>query len=286
VRRGASGSIRSPRRRITSERKPTESTVSSDSRQVSRRPDSIALTEVRSSHFPTCSSATTEILSQPRQPMTLALRIESNQHQRQSASREVSHKTRPSKVRAHTEASTPLRPSFASRIVQFVFRRGSDSPATETQHKSWSGPVATAGTTPASATLTRHASASILIPSPHCSSAASISRRSQPRDVLGRDSVADDDATCSDASWRQRQTHCVNCEQLFFTSMSALSNSAGRFCSLDCKTSFEYLNQLQQVLDGQAFLGMSRGSSSVGSWDSSARDQVEVEVYDSCCSGV
>lgn len=35
---------------------------------------------------------------------------------------------------------------------------------------------------------------------------------------------------------------------MFFTALSPLSCNAGRFCSLDCKTSFEYVSRLEEVL--------------------------------------
>jgi hypothetical protein len=155
---------------------------------------------------------------------------------------------------------TSLRQLFTSRMMKLL----SCAHQEEQKLKSWAGSATPAPTRDATISR-RQSSPSITITSSVTSSATLPSRRSRPRDVLGRDSVADDDATCSDASWRQRQTHCVNCEQLFFTSMSALSNSAGRFCSLDCKTSFEYMNQLRKALSEQDFVCTSTSSSSC-SW--------------------
>ncbi|KAF4035579.1 hypothetical protein GN244_ATG12395 [Phytophthora infestans] len=129
------------------------------------------------------------------------------------------------------------RPSFASRMFKLFFKQTS-SPD-EARPKSWSGepePEPTASIEP----LIRHASANVIIPRRHSSS----ERASRTRSI--REENGDDD-DC-DSSWRKRQTHCVNCECVFFTALSPLSCNAGRFCSLDCKTSFEYVSRLEEVL--------------------------------------
>ncbi|ETP44264.1 hypothetical protein F442_09124, partial [Phytophthora nicotianae P10297] len=82
-----------------------------------------------------------------------------------------------------------------------------------------------------------------------------------------RKHTADDSG--SEASWRKRQTRCMNCERLFFKSMSMLSNTEGRFCSLDCKANFEYLTQLQQTMNVE----MADSAASSGLFD-------EIEVKD------
>ncbi|ETI46428.1 hypothetical protein F442_09121 [Phytophthora nicotianae P10297] len=149
----------------------------------------------------------------------------------------------------------------------FKSRQSSD----ETRPKSWSGKpesVPTAATEP----FVRHASANVIVPSRYSSSEQPASRTRSIREETG-----DDDDDC-DSSWRKRQTHCVNCECLFFTALSSLSCDTGRFCSLDCKTSFEYVNHLEEVLAAHMRGGSDATSDSLGS--SSDEDDYEVEEFD------
>ncbi|OWY94272.1 hypothetical protein PHMEG_00036046 [Phytophthora megakarya] len=66
--------------------------------------------------------------------------------------------------------------------------------------------------------------------------------------------------TCDGASWRQRQSYCANCEELFFTSLSTLSSGQDRFCSLDCKSNFEYMMHLQDAMDEEMLVTNCIGS--------------------------
>ncbi|KAL3657570.1 hypothetical protein V7S43_017537 [Phytophthora oleae] len=163
-------------------------------------------------------------------------------------------------VVTNDEVSTGLHhatPSFAARIFQLIFKRKSSSD--DARPKSWSGKPKPSPTT-AKESLARHASAIIPIEfKPSVQSASTRTTRNEEH--------------C--ASWRQRQTHCVNCGRLFFTILSPLSSSAGQFCSLDCKTSFEYVNHLEEVL-AQHMLG--ERSESLGS--SSDDEDYEVEELD------
>ncbi|KAE9322183.1 hypothetical protein PF008_g17652 [Phytophthora fragariae] len=152
-----------------------------------------------------------------------------------------------SKTTAHrNEERIGSRPSFASRMVKLLFRRSS----ADQRAKSWPGreePVPVPVVAPTSAD--HQSSANIVIPSSLGSSAPAImlgSRRTQSMRALKHSAVR---VGCSEAEWRHRQAHCANCERLFFTSLSSLSSSAGRFCSLDCKANFEYVGLLQETMD-------------------------------------
>ncbi|KAF4138590.1 hypothetical protein GN958_ATG12238 [Phytophthora infestans] len=137
------------------------------------------------------------------------------------------------------------RPSFASRMIRLVFKRKQRSMDTE-RAKSWPGcaePVTELEPT----FVKSHPSATIAIPNSLTSSASSKVPTTFTSPHRVRQYAVDDSE--SEASWRQRQTHCANCERLFFKSMSSLSNAAGRFCSLDCKANFEYLTQLQETMN-------------------------------------
>lgn len=98
--------------------------------------------------------------------------------------------------------------------------------------------------------------------------------RTTARQPRGEESVGGD---CCDASWRQRQAHCTNCERLFFASGSGTASSPGRFCSLDCKTSFEYVNHLQEVLTERLSAPSSASSGSFEDGDSSS-DEADYEM--------
>ena len=135
--------------------------------------------------------------------------------------------------------------SLKSRMIRFICQR--TRRAQELRSKSWPGRVeavvlsvqATASC-PASTIIERQDGLSqSLTPS------ASPTSRQKRAEQIARRGSADADSTT--AEWRQRQTHCANCERLFFTSLSSLRNGAGRFCSLDCKTNLEYMHQLQKV---------------------------------------
>lgn len=135
--------------------------------------------------------------------------------------------------------------SLKSRMIRFICQR--TRRAQELRSKSWPGRVeavvlsvqATASC-PASTIIERQDGLSqSLTPS------ASPTSRQKRAERIARRGSADADSTT--AEWRQRQTHCANCERLFFTSLSSLRNGAGRFCSLDCKTNLEYMHQLQKV---------------------------------------
>ncbi|KAG7388581.1 hypothetical protein PHYPSEUDO_012218 [Phytophthora pseudosyringae] len=169
-------------------------------------------------------------------------------------------------------SATTRRPSFAARMFSLFFK-GRPSP-TGTRPKSWSGepkPTPTA----AKDTLVRRASTNVIIPSgsePSVRPAPGLTKHEQIREESGGDHEDK-----SDASWRQRQTHCVNCGRLFFISLSTLSCSAARFCSLDCKTTLEYVNHLEEVLAVHMLGGSSDCSDSLGS--SSDEGEYDVEEF-------
>lgn len=146
----------------------------------------------------------------------------------------------------YTEEDIVSRPSFASRMIRLVFKRRRRS--ADEQAKSWPG-CAKPAPLPVPTAARSQPSATIAIPTRLASSAPSKVPTAFTRPQQVRKHTMDD--CTSEASWRQRQTHCVNCERLFFKSMSMLSNAAGLFCSLDCQASFEYLSQLQSMLDTQ-----------------------------------
>ncbi|CAI5707869.1 unnamed protein product [Peronospora farinosa] len=131
-------------------------------------------------------------------------------------------------------------PSFASRMIQFIFHR--KRRITDQRSKSWSGrPVPT--------TSCHQASANIAISSGLCCSAPSAVRSSESVRAQRSQSQGAPDSGYNEARWRQLQSRCANCERLFFTSLSSLTGAAGRFCSLDCKANLEYMNQFQEVMD-------------------------------------
>ncbi|KAG3149096.1 hypothetical protein C6341_g17144 [Phytophthora cactorum] len=149
-------------------------------------------------------------------------------------------------------------------MFTLIFKGGRSS-SDEAQSKSWSGEleaVPTAATEP----LDRHASANVFIPSRYQPAA-------RTRKIC--EEIGDDDGDECNASWRKRQIHCVNCECLFFTALSPVSCSAGRFCTLDCKTSFEYVNYLEDVLTVHML-----GDSGVSLDSSSDEDDSEGEGFD------
>ncbi|KAG1689969.1 hypothetical protein DVH05_001799 [Phytophthora capsici] len=149
---------------------------------------------------------------------------------------------------------TPRRPSLAARIFQLIFKRAS-SPD-DTRPKSWSGEPKPSP----KESLTRHASA-----------IAPVDFKPSPQSKTTHTTRNED----HDKSWRELQTHCVNCGRLFFTILSPLNSTSGRFCSLDCKTSFEYVNHLGEVLAHHMLEG---NSESLGS--SSDDEDYEAEELD------
>ncbi|CEG41050.1 uncharacterized protein PHALS_11219 [Plasmopara halstedii] len=160
--------------------------------------------------------------------------------------------------------SVARRPSFVARMFKLIFKRGLFRD--ETRSKSWAGKPEPK---PAAEPLVRYASAHVIsIPyEPLMHSELKVRSCSEKN--------GDDDSDECDASWRQRQTHCINCEVLFFTSLSSLSCSAGRFCSLDCKTSFEYVHHLEHVLAVHTL------QKNIDSFDSSSdEDGLDVEEFD------
>ena len=78
----------------------------------------------------------------------------------------------------------------------------------------------------------------------------------------------------SDSDWRQRQTQCVNCGRLFFKSLSTLHPDTGRFCSLDCRSTFEYVDRLERLIAGHMLGG------SICSNSSSNEDDYAIEEHD------
>ncbi|KAJ8571905.1 hypothetical protein ON010_g4928 [Phytophthora cinnamomi] len=165
--------------------------------------------------------------------------------------------------RSESKAFLARRPSFASRTMEPIFSRR--RPTRESRTKSWSEPPSAA--TPVN--LVHHASASIIIPAGTSSSTLRCTQSQQTREeaVEGK---------YYDCNWQRRQTHCMNCGSLFFTSRSRLSSSPSRFCSLDCKTSFEYVTRLQEVLTEQ----MSAASPISGSLDDSSSSEGDYELED------
>lgn len=127
---------------------------------------------------------------------------------------------------------TEHRPCFAARMFTLLFKRRPS--ANENRPKSWSGQP---HSTPVE-TFVRHTSANSMV-----------SRVSESRASELASCNADGNNDNRDSSWRpQRQAHCVNCGRLFFVSLSMLSCSSTRFCSLDCKTTFEYVTHLEELL--------------------------------------
>lgn len=149
------------------------------------------------------------------------------------------------------------RPSFPARMFQLIFKRRSSTD--KTRPKSWSGQPESAS----AETLVCHTSANSIISSESRSSTSGLTTRD------------DDSEDKCDASWRQRQTHCVNCERLFFVSLSTLSCGTAGFCSLDCKTTFEYVNHLEEVLAVHML-----GASAASLDSSSDEDDYLVEEFD------
>ena len=151
-------------------------------------------------------------------------------------------------VMHRTQEAVALSTSFKSRMIRFIFHRGRR--ALDQRSKSWSGkvecvPKSAHGTAscPSSNNIELHNELGRCAPP-----ATPTSGQTQVKRIARRGSAEGD---FSRAQWRQRQTHCANCERLFFTPLSSLSNAAGRFCSLDCKTNLEYMHQLQKVMDTQ-----------------------------------
>jgi hypothetical protein len=119
------------------------------------------------------------------QAMTPAVRIQNNQ----SVCREFDAKGLSFSPQYHTKHCSTSRPSFASRVVQFIFRRKWVSPAATKRSKSWferPGLVASAPT-PTPAALLHHTSASILAPSrPGLAASSAVPVPSRTRDRCGR----------------------------------------------------------------------------------------------------
>ncbi|UIZ28538.1 hypothetical protein KXD40_009451 [Peronospora effusa] len=154
-------------------------------------------------------------------------------------------------------------PSFASRMIQFVFHR--KRRITDQRSKSWSGPQ---GSAPAC----HKASANIAIVRGLSCSAPSAVRSTESARVQRSQSQGAPDSGYNEAPWRQLQSRCANCERLFFTFLSPIVGAAGRFCSMDCKTNLEFLNQLQEVMDAQTW----KSSISTCGWT----DEDEIEDED------
>uniref|UniRef100_A0AAV1V9Y4 FLZ-type domain-containing protein n=1 Tax=Peronospora matthiolae TaxID=2874970 RepID=A0AAV1V9Y4_9STRA len=184
--------------------------------------------------------------------VTSAARIREDYHPKLMRRESVMHQTQ--------EAVTTST-SFKSRMIQFIFHRGRRAP--NQQPKSWSGKVEC---------ILRSAHGTASCPSSNdiesrnkpgrcVSSAPPTSGQTQVKRIARRGYAEGDSGR---AQWRQRQTHCANCEFLFFTSLSSLSNAAGRFCSLDCRTNLEYMHQLQDVMDTQQTWEGSTNSSESG----------------------
>ncbi|CAH0492898.1 unnamed protein product [Peronospora farinosa] len=166
--------------------------------------------------------------------MTLTSRIRSKHPK--SVCRQANKTTKNSRAQ-QVDASSP---SFASRMIQFIFHR--KRRIADQRSKSWSGrPVPT--------TSCHQASANIAISSGLRCSAPSAVRSSESVRVQRSQSQGAPDSGYNEARWRQLQSRCANCERLFFTSLSSLTGAAGRFCSLDCKANLEYMNQFQEVMD-------------------------------------
>ncbi|KAL3657569.1 hypothetical protein V7S43_017536 [Phytophthora oleae] len=136
------------------------------------------------------------------------------------------------------------RPSFASRVLGLVFKRGQQP--TEMQVKSWPGRHEPDRVVLPTASEPQF-SPNISIPNSLASSAPTTTPTVHARLQRVRMRTVDADGYSED-HWRQRQTYCANCERLFLKSMSSLSNTAGKFCSLDCKANFEYVTQLQNMV--------------------------------------
>ena len=152
--------------------------------------------------------------------------------------------------------------SMKSRMIRFIFQR--TRRAQELRSESWPGRVesvslpvqATASCPSITSVETQDGLGCSLIPS-----SSPTSRQKRGERIARRGSA---DVQSTTAEWRQRQTHCANCERLFFTSLSSLRNGAGRFCSLDCKTNLEYMHQLQKVTCTQTWVSSADCSVEVG----------------------
>ncbi|KAK1935475.1 hypothetical protein P3T76_010700 [Phytophthora citrophthora] len=154
-------------------------------------------------------------------------------------------------VNATKKTQDKTHPSFASRVLRLVFKRNQQP--TELQTKSWPGRHESDCEVVPTASK-RQFSPNISIPNSLTSSAPSVTSTApsvtstiHPRRQRVRMRSVDANEYGED-HWRQRQTYCVNCERLFLKSMSSLSSTAGRFCSLDCKANFEYVTQLQNMV--------------------------------------
>ena len=135
--------------------------------------------------------------------------------------------------------------SLKSRMIRFIFPR--TRRAQKLRSESWPGrvePVSLSVQASASCPDSTSIETQDGLGRSLTRSASPTSRQKRAERIARRGS-ADVDSTI--AEWRQRQTHCANCERLFFTSLSSLRNGADRFCSLDCKTNLEYMHRLQHV---------------------------------------
>ena len=151
-------------------------------------------------------------------------------------------------VMHRTQVAVAFSTSLKSRMIRFIFHKRRR--ALDQRSESWSGkgecvPRSAHGTAscPSSNGIKLHNELGRCAPP-----APTTSGQTQIKRIAWRGST---DGGSGRAKWRQRQTHCANCERLFFTSLSSLSNAAGRFCSLDCKTNLDYMHQLQKVMDTQ-----------------------------------
>ncbi|OWZ04995.1 hypothetical protein PHMEG_00023001 [Phytophthora megakarya] len=147
------------------------------------------------------------------------------------------------------------RQSLASRMIRLIFKK--KRRITEQRAKSWSAypePVPV----PIPTENTCHSNSTIAISNSLASSAPCTipTACTKPQQICKRAMRSN----CGGAHWRQRQTYCANCEGLFFTSLSTLRIDQDRFCSLDCKTNFEYMIHLHDAMD-EHMLGASFTSS-------------------------
>ncbi|RLN94080.1 hypothetical protein BBJ28_00023094 [Nothophytophthora sp. Chile5] len=148
------------------------------------------------------------------------------------------------------EQTVSSRPCLASRMFHLLFRRKRQLKASA-QPNSWPG-------CPAPVLMTEDCAPSdnVCIPKILSSSARSVrsssvtspGRRPRPWREYEYEACG---STCKESNWRTLQSYCANCHRLFFTRLSELNGPAGRFCSLDCKTSCEYMSRLHDIMDAQ-----------------------------------
>uniref|UniRef100_A0AAV1V8D4 Uncharacterized protein n=1 Tax=Peronospora matthiolae TaxID=2874970 RepID=A0AAV1V8D4_9STRA len=185
--------------------------------------------------------------------VTSAARIREDYHPKLMRRESVVHQT---------QEAFATSTSFKSRMIRFIFHRRRRAP--NQQPKSWSGKVECILRSAAHGTASCPSSNDIELynkPDRCVSSAPPTSGQTKVKRIARRGYAEGDSGR---AQWRQRQTHCANYECLFFTSLSSLSNAAGRFYSLDCRTNLEYMHQLQDVMDTQQTWEGSTNSSESG----------------------